>query len=79
LSIIKKKSLKILRKAWIENTLCEFKKIKLKEEQDASLLCEMQSQKRNERSQGNYDEKRQTGYPGCVSNLRHQNVQDWQK
>jgi len=50
---------------------------KLKEEQDASLLCEMQSQKRNERSQANYDEKRQTGYPGGVSDVRHQNVQNW--
>jgi hypothetical protein len=57
---------------------CGFKK-KLEEEKNASLLCEMQSQKRNEKSQGNHDEKRQAGYPGCVSNLRDQDVQDRQK
>jgi hypothetical protein len=39
----------------------------------------MQSQKRNEKSQGNHDEKRQTGYPRCMPNLRHQDVQDRQK
>jgi hypothetical protein len=62
----------------LRETFCGFLK-KIKEEQDASLLCEMQSQERNEGPQGNYDEKRPAGYPGQLSDLRHQNVQNRQK
>jgi hypothetical protein len=39
----------------------------------------MQSQKRNEGPQGNHHEKWPAGYPGGVSDLRYQNVQDWQE
>jgi len=51
-------------------------KINLRRKNDGSLLCKMQGKERNERPQGNNDEKRPTGNPGRVPNLRHQDVQD---
>ena len=38
----------------------------------------MQGKERNERPQRNNDEKRPTGNPGGMPNLRHQDVQDRQ-
>jgi hypothetical protein len=46
---------------------------------DGSLLCKMQGKERNERHQRNNDEKRPTGNPGRVPNLRNQDVQDRQE
>jgi len=43
----------------------------LRRKNDGSLLCEMQSQKRNEKPQRNKDEKRAAGHPGCMPDLRH--------
>ena len=39
----------------------------------------MQGQKRDERPQGNNDEKRPAGNPGRLPDMWHQNVQDRQE
>jgi hypothetical protein len=53
--------------------------INLRRKNDGSLLCKMQGKKRNERPQGNNDEKRPSGHPGCLPDMRHQDVQDRQE
>jgi hypothetical protein len=57
----------------VEGTGPKLKK-NLRRKNDGSLLCKMQGKERNERHQGNNDEKRPAGNPGCMPNLRHQDV-----
>jgi hypothetical protein len=46
---------------------------------DGSILHEVSHQEGDEDAQGHYDEKWQTGHPGNLSDLRHQNVPHRQK
>ena len=52
--------------------------VNLKEEVNcASILCKMPDEERNEGPEEHNHEEWQAGYPGDVSNLRHEDVPYW--